>query len=84
MNEESVELQLENKKNQVQQLENTNLNLIKEKELEKHNILLREFSNIGCIVYIIKVKSYENGEYIIKIGESRRGIKNRFIEHSKN
>ena len=32
-------------------------------------------------MYIIKVKQYENGEYVIKIGESRRGIEGRFNEH---
>jgi phage anti-repressor protein len=55
--------------------------LNKEKALEKQNLLLREFGNAGALVYIIKVKSYENGEYIIKIGESRRGIEGRFNEH---
>jgi phage anti-repressor protein len=55
--------------------------LNKEKTLEKQNLLLREFGNAGALVYIVKVKSYENGEYIIKIGESRRGIEGRFNEH---
>jgi phage anti-repressor protein len=55
--------------------------LNKEKALEKQNLLLREFGNAGALVYIVKVKSYENGEYIIKIGESRRGIEGRFNEH---
>jgi len=32
-------------------------------------------------VYVIKVKSYETGQYIIKIGESRRGVQGRFNEH---
>jgi phage anti-repressor protein len=55
--------------------------LNKEKALEKQNLLLREYGNAGALVYIVKVKSYENGEYIIKIGESRRGIEGRFNEH---
>jgi len=58
--------------------------LKKDKDLEKHNILLREFANAGAIIYIIKVKSYENGEYIIKIGESRRGVEARYNEHKTN
>jgi hypothetical protein len=33
------------------------------------------------MIYIIKVKSYENGTYIVKIGESRKGIQNRYAEH---
>jgi hypothetical protein len=45
---------------------------------------LREYASIGSIFYIIKVKSYENGSYVIKIGESRRGIAGRYQEHKKN
>jgi len=55
--------------------------LKKEKDLERHNVLLQEFANAGAIVYVIKVKTYENGEYIVKIGESRRGIEGRYNEH---
>jgi hypothetical protein len=52
-----------------------------QKELEKEKILLRQFSISIPIVYIIKVKSFENGQYIVKIGESRRGITGRYNEH---
>jgi prophage antirepressor-like protein len=55
--------------------------LSQEKALEKEQFLLREYATIGSIVYIIKVKSYENGEYVIKIGESRRGVQLRYNEH---
>ena len=58
--------------------------ILQEVLLEESNelkILLNEYATIGSIVYIIKVKSYDNGQYIIKIGESRKGIKNRYIEH---
>lgn len=48
---------------------------------EREQILLREFGTIGSIVYIIKVKTYETREYIIKIGESRKGILMRYNEH---
>ncbi len=58
--------------------------LIKEKALERQSILLREFGNAGALVYIIKVKTYETGEYVIKIGESRRGIVGRYNEHKSN
>jgi hypothetical protein len=80
--EESIELkqqllQLEDKKKQEYE---TKLN--KQKILEREKILLSEYGTIGCIFYIIKVKSYDNGEYIIKIGESRKGITNRYNEHS--
>ena len=58
--------------------------LIKQKELEREKVLLKEFANIGNMIYIIKVKSYVNGTYIVKIGESRKGIKNRYSEHNSN
>jgi prophage antirepressor-like protein len=78
--------QVEQLKNDINQTETKikkeyDEKLIKEKALEKQNLLLREFGNAGALVYIIKVKSYENGEYVIKIGESRRGIEGRFNEH---
>lgn len=62
-------------------LESVNENLKREKELERHTILLNEFATAGSMVYIIRVKSYDNGEYIIKIGESRRGVASRYAEH---
>lgn len=50
-------------------------------ELEKHRILLKEYGQIsGSLVYIVRIKNCEHGKYIIKIGESRKGIKNRFSE----
>jgi len=79
--EESEELkqqlqQLEDKKNQEFQL-----NLAKQKILEREKVLLKEYAQSGAIVYIIKVKSFENGEYIVKIGHSAKGIQNRYNEH---
>ena len=50
-------------------------------EKERHEYLLREFGNIGSIIYIIKVHTYETGEYVIKIGESRIGVEARYNEH---
>jgi hypothetical protein len=79
--EESNEL-----KQQLQQLENKTqqeyeTKLEKQKVLEREKILLKEYATIGCIFYIIKVKTYDNGQYVIKIGESRRGIIDRYKEH---
>ena len=78
--EESDEL-----KQQVLTLENKNKKMeekiIKQKELDNEKFLLKEYSTIGSIVYIIKVKTFENGQYIIKLGESRRGVKDRYNEH---
>ena len=55
--------------------------LVKQKELDKEKFLLKEYDNAGNMIYLIKVKSYENGTYIVKIGESRKGIQNRYTEH---
>jgi len=79
--EESNELklqfeQLEDKKNKEYEIK-----LEQQKYLEREKVLLKEYGSIGCIVYIIKVKSFENGRYIIKIGESRKGISERYKEH---
>jgi phage anti-repressor protein len=84
-----LKLQLEQQKTEFQLLENQQkeefeLQLVEQKILEREQILLKEFSSIGCIFYIIKVKTLENGHYIIKIGESRIGIKNRYNEHKNN
>jgi prophage antirepressor-like protein len=57
------------------------LKLEKQKIQEREKILLKEYATIGSIVYIIKVKTFENKQYIIKLGESRRGVKDRYNEH---
>jgi hypothetical protein len=85
--EESDELkkQLEQKGNQILDIENRNkeayTKLLQEKAQERQRVLLQEYNKDISIVYIVKVKTYENGEYIIKIGESRRGITDRYAEH---
>jgi phage anti-repressor protein len=52
-----------------------------QKTIEREKILLNQFSISIPIVYIIRVKTFENGQYIVKIGESRRGISGRYNEH---
>jgi hypothetical protein len=69
-------LQVEDKKKQEYEDK-----LAKQKILEREKILLKEYASIGCIFYVIKVKTFENGHYILKIGESRIGITNRYKEH---
>lgn len=64
--------------------EETKIQIHNENQLTNERVLLDKFANIGSIIYIIKVKTFENGTYIIKIGESRRGIQNRYAEHKKN
>lgn len=81
INEESSELklQLEQKNTEIEtNKKEFNMKL----QLEKQKLLLREFDTIGSIIYIIKVKSYDNGEYIVKIGQSNKGITSRFNEHT--
>ena len=81
LEEETTEL-----KSQLLQIEDKNtkeyeVKFKKERELDKEKLLLQKFASIGSIVYIIRVKTLENNKYIVKIGESRIGIKNRYAEH---
>jgi len=73
LQEETIEL-----KSQLLQIEDKFEN---QRELDKEKLLLQKFASIGSIVYIIRVKTLEHGNYIVKIGESRIGIKNRYSEH---
>jgi hypothetical protein len=81
-----LKLQLEQAKIEIIQIEDKNKKeyeqkLAKEKILEREKVLLKEFETIGSIFYIIKVKTFENGQYIVKVGESRVGILARYKEH---
>ena len=79
--EESNELKQQLLQVEDQKAKEYELKLEKQKVLEREKILLKEYATIGSIVYIIKVKTFENGQYIIKLGESRRGVKDRYNEH---
>jgi phage anti-repressor protein len=81
-----LKLQLEQQKTEETKREDKQkkeyeIKLEQQKVLEKEKILLREYGTIGAIFYIIKVKTWENKQYVIKIGESRRGIADRYKEH---
>ena len=72
-------------KTQLLQIEDKNtkeyeVKLEKQRVLDKEKLLLQQFGSIGPIVYIIRVKTFENNKYIVKIGESRKGITNRYAE----
>jgi len=68
-------------KQQLQKIENIKNKEMEEKVLkEKEKLLLKQYANIGAIIYIIKVKTNEDGTYIIKLGESRDGITGRYNE----
>jgi hypothetical protein len=81
-----LKLQVEQQKTEFQLLEDKktqeyNAKLEKQKILEREKILLKEYATAGAIFYIIKVKSFDNGTYIVKVGESRIGVKERYREH---
>jgi phage anti-repressor protein len=67
---------------QIEDIKNKEMEekIIKEKALEKQKVLLSKFGNSGNLIYIIRVKSYANGEYVVKIGYSDIGIKARYDE----
>ena len=79
--------ELEQTKDEMASLEDTKkkeyeTKLEKEKVLEREKILLKEYDTACSVVYVIRVKTLEHvGKYIIKIGESRRGISGRYNEH---
>jgi len=78
--EESNELKL-----QLEQLESTKNKQMSEKLanqqlVEKEKLLLKEYAESGPLIYITKVKSYENGNYVVKICHSVKGIQNRYSE----
>jgi prophage antirepressor-like protein len=80
LEKQQIEFQLfeENKNKEMEE------NIIKQKELQNEKTLLDKFSYNCSLIYIIKVKSFINGEYIVKIGYSDKGILNRYNEHKTN
>jgi hypothetical protein len=78
--EESEELKKQ--LTQIEDIKNKEMEekIIKQKELEREKVLLKEYNNAGNMIYIIKVKNNEDGSYIVKIGESRKGITERYNE----
>ena len=84
MKEESDELklQLEEKNVEIESKDKEMEMKLKQQQcLEREKVLLNQYATIGSIIYIIKVKTFKTGEYIIKIGQSRKGIMNRYNEH---
>jgi prophage antirepressor-like protein len=79
----NLQKQLESQKCEIETAKNIEMEekINKHKELENEKVLLDKFANIGSIIYIIKVKTFEDGTYVIKIGESRQGIRRRYSDH---
>jgi phage anti-repressor protein len=83
---DELKLQLEQQKTSTQLLADKNkleyeTKLVNQKVIEREKILLNTYGTIGSIFYVIKVKTYDNKQYVIKVGESRRGITDRYKEH---
>jgi len=83
---ETTKEECEELKQQLQKIENIKNKemeekIIKEKELEREKTLLEKYASCGPLIYIIKVKTFQNGTYVVKIGESRKGIQYRYNEH---
>ena len=76
-------IKIEDKSNQaIKTIEDKNKkDLIRHDALANQKVLLQKFGESGALIYIIKVKSYENGQYVIKLGESRKGVAARYAEH---
>lgn len=53
----------------------------KDKKNDRHNVLLKQFGTAGSLVYLIIVKTFEDGKYILKIGSSDKGVKERYDDH---
>ena len=81
LQEESNELKQQLLQVEDQKAKEYELKLEKQKVIEREKILLKEYATIGSIIYIVKVKTFENKQYIIKLGESRRGVIDRYKEH---
>jgi prophage antirepressor-like protein len=81
----NLQKQLEKQQKEMQLLEeNKNKEMeekvILEKELVREKILFKEYDNVGNMIYIIKVKNNDDGTYIVKLGHSTKGIKERYNE----
>ena len=76
-------------KEQLKQIENIKNKemeekLVNQKALDNEIFLLKQYATSGNMIYIIKVKNYDDGTYVVKIGESRKGILDRYNEHKTN
>ena len=65
---------------QLSNITNAMLNESYDAKIMREQLLLREFDSIGSMIYIIRVKTFEDGKYVVKIGESQKGVKGRYNE----
>jgi hypothetical protein len=79
---DELKLQLEQANNKINEIEETNKKDLDAKvQRDREKNLLRDFASSGPLIYLIKVKTHANGAYVVKIGESRIGVQNRYNEH---
>ena len=78
---QTIKEESEEFKNQILQLEKDKIKLIIDKSIEKHNLLLKEYRTSTPLVYLIRIKTFDNKTYELKIGESRLGITDRYGEY---
>jgi phage anti-repressor protein len=72
---------VEQTKEFANEIKTLNIKIVKDKLLERHNVLYDKFSSSGSLVYFCRVHSYEDNTWVIKIGCSGKGIKDRADEH---
>jgi site-specific DNA-cytosine methylase/phage anti-repressor protein len=85
---EEIKIQFEEQKKQLENkdkiLEEIIENQTLKSRMEREKLLLEKFALCGPIIYIILVKTLENGNFIVKIGESGKGIKLRYKDHKSD
>ena len=74
--------ELKQQLNQIENIKNKEMEekLINQKALDIEIFLLKQYATAGNMIYIIKVKNNDDGTYVVKIGESRKGITERYNE----
>jgi hypothetical protein len=78
--EEAIEFKTKLEQKSLE-LEQKSLELKLVPEQEKHKLIMKQFGFInGSLIYILRVKQLDSNKYIIKIGESRKGVRNRYNE----
>jgi len=79
---QTIKEECEEFKNQISQLEKNNKTLIKDKSLDKNNFLHKEFgTSVTPLIYLVRIKTFDDNSFGLKIGESRNGIDSRGAEH---
>jgi hypothetical protein len=79
--QETLDEQAQEFSNYIKSIE---IKTIKEKEIDRHNIKLNDFDIAGPLVYLLKVKTFDDKSFILKIGESGKGVGGRYDEHKSS